>query len=149
MWQSKRLQSGWRLGALRADDLATVQDKVLADSNDWPDLLSDEKRQRWRGFCWRQSSATICARKWRSGVALIKMLPFCLLILLPSNQVSYFILYVFLLKCNLERTFMSGGVYRGGAPDMTEEQIERPSPGSVGVALAHLGDRASSCILSG
>lgn len=37
----------------------------------------------------------------------------------------------------------------GEAPDITEEQIERPSTAAVGVAHTSLGDRASSCILTG
>lgn len=44
---------------------------------------------------------------------------------------------------------MLGGVYRGEAPDLTEEQTKRPAPGAAGVAHTSFADRASSCILSG
>lgn len=61
------------------------------------------------------------------------------------NQGSY--LFIF-LNAILRARSCSAEFIAGEAPDMTEEQIERPSPAPVGVAHTSFGYRASSCILS-
>lgn len=57
-------------------------------------------------------------------------------------------IFIFFLNAILRARSCSTEFIAGEAPDMTEEQIERPSPAAVGVAHTSFGYRASSCILS-